>query len=98
MLELSRNLEIYSQESYRQKNKRSSDETELKFTSQHVDAGGKPIKIPDFFVIQLPLFDGGISERVLVRLRYRPTGEKGELVVRPVSRRHRSGKGLRKCL
>ena len=84
MLELSRNLEIYSQESYRQKNKLSSDETELKFTSQHVDAGGKPIKIPDFFVIQLPLFDGGISERVLVRLRYRPTGEKGELVVRPV--------------
>lgn len=71
ILELSRNLEIYSNEAFVSKNKLSSGETELKFTNQHVDGSGKPISIPDFFVIQIPVFDGGEPFRILSRLRYR---------------------------
>ena len=68
---LSRDLELYSAETFKSKQRLASGETEFRFTSQHVDAGGKPVVLPDFFVIQLPLFEGGAPERVLVRLRYR---------------------------
>lgn len=71
MLELSRNLELYSTGSLVSKNKLSSGETELKFKSEHIDASGKPVTLPDFFVVRLPIFEGGNVERVLVRLRYR---------------------------
>jgi len=71
MLSLSRDLEIYSKESVRQALKLSSGERNLQFTTEHCDADGKPISIPDFFVVQMPLFDGGESHRILARLRYR---------------------------
>ena len=71
MLQLARDLEIYSNETFRSKVKLSSGETEFKFTSENKDASGQPVQIPDFFVIQLPLFEGGAAERILVRLRYR---------------------------
>lgn len=71
ILELSKDLEIYSTETVKNKNKLSSGETELKFTTEHSDADGKPIQIPDFFVIELPIFEGGSAERLIVRLRYR---------------------------
>src|SRR5262249_37598297 len=71
VLELARDLEIYSQESYRSKNNLSSGETEIRFTAEHVDAGNKPVKIPNFFVIQMALFEGGDRVRIPVRLRYR---------------------------
>ena len=71
VLQLARDLEIHSNETFRQKVKLSSGETEMKFTSENKDATGQPVQIPDFFVIQLPLFEGGQAERILVRLRYR---------------------------
>ncbi len=71
MLELSRDLEIYSNESFVSRNKTSSGEMELKFTNQHIDGSGKPIKIPDFFVINVPVFEGGSNQRILAHLRYR---------------------------
>lgn len=71
ILELSRGLELYSNESFVQRNKLSSGEQEVKFTSQHVDGDGKPVKIPDFFVINIPVFEGGPRQRILAHLRYR---------------------------
>lgn len=71
MLELSRNLEIYSNESFVSKNKLSSGEYELKFTNNHVDGSGRPLHIPDFFVIRVPIFEGGEPQRLLACLRYR---------------------------
>ena len=71
ILELSRNLEIYSSESLVSKNRLSSGETELKFSSEHKDVTGKPISIPNFFVINLPIFCGGEAQRIIAHLRYR---------------------------
>lgn len=71
MLELSKDLEVYSNETFRSKNKLSSGETELKFSAEHVDSGGKPIQIPDFFIVEVPVFEGGLPQRIMVRLRYR---------------------------
>lgn len=74
ILELSRDLEIYSNEAFISRNKLSSGETEIKFSAQHVDGNGKPISIPDFFVINVPIFEGGSRQRVLSQLRYRKDG------------------------
>lgn len=76
VLELSRNLEIYSAEQVTQSLKLSSGERNLKFTAVHNGADGKPISVPDFFVLNIPVFDGDEPERILVRLRYRKQGEK----------------------
>lgn len=76
ILSLSRDLEIYSKDMVKQALKLSSGERELKFSTEHCDADGKPVAIPDFFVVQMPLFDGGESHRILARLRYRKAGER----------------------
>jgi len=72
MLELARDLEIYSTSQFKSRQKISSGEYEMKFTSEHKDATGKPITIPDYFVIKIPLFSGEIeAKEVIARLRYR---------------------------
>ena len=71
ILELSRELEIYSRESLVQKHKTSSGERELKFTTEHTDASGTPLSIPDCFVIRVPIFEGGAPIRIVCQLRYR---------------------------
>lgn len=75
ILELSRDLEIYSNERVKQAGKLQSGERKLEFTVEHVDAKGAPVTIPDFFILQIPIFDGGAEERIFVRLRYRKKGE-----------------------
>lgn len=74
MRELSADLEIYSSEEVRQAGKLSSGERNIRFTTQHTDADGKPISIPDFFMIQVPVFESEGSVRIPVRLRYRKHG------------------------
>lgn len=74
ILELARNLEIYSSESVQQAVKLSSGEREIKFTAVHNGADGKPVSIPDFFVLNIPIFEGERPVRILVRLRYRKQG------------------------
>ena len=75
ILSLSRDLEIYSNVKVKQAAKLSSGERKLEFDEAHVDATGKAISIPDFFMLSIPIFVGGKSEKVTVRLRYRKKGE-----------------------
>ncbi len=50
----------------------SSGETEMKFSQEHkATAGGQTVRIPDAFLLRLPLFDRGQFYVVPVRLRYR---------------------------
>lgn len=76
ILKLSRDLVVYSSEKLQQSTKLSSGERTVKFTAEHADADGKPLSIPDFFVLNIPVFAGEAATRVLVRMRYRKAGEK----------------------
>ncbi len=49
----------------------SSGEGQLVFDSQHVDADGKPLTVPNLFMICIPIFARGDLYRLLARLRYR---------------------------
>lgn len=74
LLELSRGLMVYAQESVRNATNLSSGEVNLQFTTQHTDADGTPITIPNLFLIAIPIFEGGDLWRLIVRLRYRRAG------------------------
>lgn len=76
VLQLSRDLEIYSSEVFQQAGKLSSGERTLKFSAVHNGADGKPLSVPDFFMLQIPIFAGEMPVRIAVRLRYRKSGEK----------------------
>lgn len=49
----------------------SSGEGEISFVSQHTDGSGKPLKVPNLFLIGIPVFKNGPAYRIAVRLRYR---------------------------
>lgn len=49
----------------------SSGEGEISFVSQHTDGAGKPLKVPNLFLIGIPVFKNGPAYRIAVRLRYR---------------------------
>lgn len=53
----------------------SSGEGEIIFVSQHTDASGKPLKVPNLFLIGVPVFKNGPAYRIAVRLRYRKSSD-----------------------
>lgn len=75
VLSLSRDLEIYSNTKIRQAGKLQSGERKIEFEEAHVDASGKALSLPDFFLLQIPVFVGGPEEKIIVSLRYRKKGD-----------------------
>ncbi len=71
MLELSRGLEVRVTETVKNATKLQSGEMCLKYSTEHSNADGTPLTIPAWFLIRLPLFEGGQPVDVPVRLRYR---------------------------
>lgn len=49
----------------------SSGEHAVSFAEKHKDAGGQTLKVPNGFVIAIPVFHGGDAYTIPVRLRYR---------------------------
>lgn len=49
----------------------ASGEGEISFVSTHTDGAGKPLKVPNLFLIGIPVFKNGPAYRIAVRLRYR---------------------------
>lgn len=72
LIELSRGLQIYENSVVQDVRKLSSGEAQIAFSSEHVDADGKPLNIPSLFIINIPVFARStVLDRVVVRLRYR---------------------------
>lgn len=49
----------------------ASGEGEISFVSTHTDGAGKPLKVPNLFLIGIPVFKNDPAYRIAVRLRYR---------------------------
>lgn len=74
LIELSRGLQVYENSVVTDVRKLSSGEAQIAFSSEHVDADGKPLAIPTLFIINIPVFARStVLDRVVVRLRYRKT-------------------------
>lgn len=72
LIELARNLQVYENSVLKEARNLSSGEGQLTFDSQHVDADGKPLSVPNMFMICIPIFARAPDYyRLLARLRYR---------------------------
>jgi len=71
LMEISRGLSV--NESARVKNATniSSGESQIVYETEHHDATGAPLKVPNMFLIGIPVFEMGTPYRIAVRLRYR---------------------------
>ncbi|MEO1223354.1 MAG: DUF2303 family protein [Pseudomonadota bacterium] len=49
----------------------SSGEAQLVYETEHTDRAGEKLKVPNLFLIAVPVFVGGPRYRIAVRLRYR---------------------------
>ncbi|PLX36975.1 MAG: hypothetical protein C0605_07860 [Hyphomicrobiales bacterium] len=76
LMELSRGLKVHDNQTVTDKFNTSTGETSIQFESTHKDTDGKPIKVPNLFLIAIPVFKDGPLYRIAVRLRYRLGGGK----------------------
>ena len=74
LMELSRGLKVTAEERVHQAQNLSSGESQIQFTHEHRDEQGQPLKVPNLFLINIPVFNSGDLFRVPVRLRYRVKG------------------------
>lgn len=71
MLTLARGLSITAEASIKEIRDLRSGESEIMFTEAHRDAAGKPLHVPGLIMFKAPIFDGGMTQRFVARLRYR---------------------------
>ncbi len=69
--ELSKQIKINEDNRAAQTINLQSGEASINFTHKHTDEQGAAVKIPNMFLIAIPVFKNGPSYRILVRLRYR---------------------------
>jgi uncharacterized protein YfdQ (DUF2303 family) len=79
LIGFSRDLEITVGATYKSKTRLESGEVAMNFETTHSGPKGEAVTIPPGFVIQLPIFYGGATDRIAARLRYRPAGGQGVL-------------------
>ncbi len=71
MVDLSRGISVRSDERATIKQNLDTGEATISFQSEHTDLGGKPIKVPNMFIIVIPVLEGGKAYQLPCRLRYR---------------------------
>jgi len=71
LMEIAVGLKVHEKSQVGETVNLSSGEGEITFVSQHTDAKGAPLKVPNLFLIGIPVFKNGPTWRIAVRLRYR---------------------------
>lgn len=75
LLEMSIGLKVNEKSAAEEAFNLSTGEATLHFKSEHVDGSGAPLKVPNLFLIAIPVFKNGQFYRLAARLRYRMTNE-----------------------
>ncbi len=71
MIELSKGIAIRADEKAVVKHDLNTGEATINFTSEHTDISGQSVKVPNMFVIVIPVLEGGKAYQLPCRLRYR---------------------------
>lgn len=94
LLDLARGLTVRVGQRLKDIRNLSSGEVQIQYEAEHHDDAGQPLRIPQLFLIGVPIFDGGPLYRLAVRLRYRVAGNSvGWFLIR-----HRPDLALRHAL
>lgn len=71
LMELAKGLRIHDQQTVKEAVNTTTGEVQIQFEAEHRDDNGKPIQVPNLFLLAIPVFRTGALYRVPVRLRYR---------------------------
>jgi Uncharacterized conserved protein (DUF2303) len=71
LMEIAVGLKVHEKSNVGETVNLASGEGEISFVSTHTDGAGKPLKVPNLFLIGIPVFKNDIAYRIAVRLRYR---------------------------
>lgn len=71
LVELSRGMQIHQSERFKEATNLSTGETQIQYESAHQDTQGQPLKVPNLFLIAIPIWRMGAAYQLPVRLRYR---------------------------
>lgn len=71
LMEVAVGLKVHEKSNVGETVNLASGEGEISFVSTHTDAAGKPLKVPNLFLIGIPVFKNGPAYRIAARLRYR---------------------------
>lgn len=74
LMEMARGLSVNQAARVKNAANLSSGEISVQFETEHQDTQGQPIKVPNLFLIAIPVFVNGAAYRIAVRLRYRLDG------------------------
>jgi hypothetical protein len=73
LVALSRDMQVNVNAKVQNAQTLSSGEIRVTYTEQHTDGSGSPLRIPNAFLIAIPVIKHGPRFQMLVRLRYRVT-------------------------
>lgn len=74
LMEMSRHLEIYETSNLITTCNPDDGSAKLSFESENKDAMGRPLQIPNLFLIAIPVFDQGAHYRLPVRFSFKKSG------------------------
>jgi hypothetical protein len=74
LLELSRGISVHENAKVKNVANLSTGEVQMVFETEHTSGNGEPLRIPNMFLIAIPVFEMGAAYRMPVRLRYRRAG------------------------
>ncbi|SMO63909.1 DUF2303 family protein [Paracoccus laeviglucosivorans] len=63
------------------KTNRDTGEQKVQFLTEHRDADGQPLTLPNLFMIAIPVFEEGAHYRLAARFRYRKAGSDIKFIV-----------------
>jgi uncharacterized protein YfdQ (DUF2303 family) len=76
LISLSKDFRIFSTEKTQVTHDKTSGQAQIAFSEDHTDESGKPLKLPNLFLIKIPVFDRGAVYPLVVRFMYRKAGPK----------------------
>lgn len=75
LIEIARGLQVNESSTLREARNLSSGEAEVVFQSEHLDASGNKLVLPNAFMICIPIFARAkVLDQILARFRYRKSG------------------------
>lgn len=74
LIHLSREFQVHESSDLHISTDRDTGESTVRFEEKHSDAAGKPLRLPNLFLIAIPVFEAGDIFRLTLQFRYRKRG------------------------
>ena len=81
LVQLSRSFQIHETGHLNVTTNRDTGEAQVQFLNEHREMDGAPLRIPNLFMVAIPVFEEGAFYRLAVRFKYRKSGDSVKFIV-----------------